>query len=250
MASKGRVVPLWAGGVGAGQAPEPVPQVLAREELIAIVDARIAAANPGWVQFVDARIRDALAQVPPLSHQELEAIIKAIMPVLVDIIDGKVAKLPRFNAAEMVREISVTVREQAAELRCENASLSAHVEAMKSTLVETKEAYRSLKLETEALMEAHADLKAENAALQRNFSDFRKNAMSFAGTFNRAVEYTRGDTVLHKGGQWFCAKLSCGETPGEGSTSWVMLEKTIERVDRDRKAHTLEVRGQVGAPPK
>ena len=64
-------------------------------------------------------------------------------------------------------------------------------------------------------------LEARLAELERE-----PRGLKYCGVWQRAVPYARHAAVTHQGSVWACvADTSCGEIPGDGSTSWQLAVK-------------------------
>jgi hypothetical protein len=81
----------------------------------------------------------------------------------------------------------------------------------------------------EVIRENLAEMRNEITGLKERVGHLEEGGdrvMRYAGTFNAAGAYIRGDTVSHSGSLWFCLKGPTSARPGDDRTAWVLVAKS------------------------
>lgn len=80
----------------------------------------------------------------------------------------------------------------------------------------------------EALVSQINQLKGEVESLSRRLESAEERGMKYCGTWQRAMDYRRGDCVTHKGSLWTALKAT-SQAPEEAASDWQLSAKGAQR---------------------
>ena len=79
----------------------------------------------------------------------------------------------------------------------------------------------------EAISPILREMKGRVDALERRLTEAEGKALTYGGTFNRAVTFARNTITTHGGALWLAVRETTGETPGSGdANAWVLIQKS------------------------
>lgn len=68
----------------------------------------------------------------------------------------------------------------------------------------------------------------ELASLHRRLDEIEARGVKYAGTYQRAQTYRRGDVVTHKGSAWAAVAAETESEPGN-TASWQLMVRGVDR---------------------